>query len=136
MIRRKPRRLKPIVPVASLGDIAFLLIIFFVLTTNFMKERHIRLDPPESADIEQLEAHALSVSLDENGDVWLQGGPASVDGLGDTIEGLLAGKREERFVLLKVHKDLTEERYGPVLLELGKADVEIALIGSKAPSRR
>ena len=39
------------IPIASMGDIAFLLIIFFMLTSNFIQEAHIRLTPASAADV-------------------------------------------------------------------------------------
>ena len=49
------RRKKPslVLPLSSMGDIAFLLIIFFMLASNFMKTNKVELEKPLSPDLEQ-----------------------------------------------------------------------------------
>ena len=51
------RRKKPslVLPLSSMGDIAFLLIIFFMLASNFMKTNKVELEKPASPDLEQQE---------------------------------------------------------------------------------
>ncbi len=130
MRRRRKRPGRIAVPVASMGDIAFLLIIFFVLTTNFIKEKDIELEQPESPDIEQMEETQVSVSVDENGEVWLQGDPIHVETLESEVAALVENK-EDKAVMLKVDKNLKHSAYGPVVMALSEAGVEIALVGEK-----
>ena len=79
MIKRKRRKMAIMVPIASMGDIAFLLIIFFILASNFAKEAHIDFDPAKSPDIEKMERSQVSVTVDKDGQVWLQGEECPVD---------------------------------------------------------
>ena len=51
---RRRRKANIIVPLASMGDIAFLLIIFFILTTNFVKEQDKQIEIASSNDIETI----------------------------------------------------------------------------------
>lgn len=62
-----------VLPLASMGDIAFLLIIFFMLASNFMKTANADMEEPRSSDLEQQEAAKLSVTMDRNGDIWFEG---------------------------------------------------------------
>ena len=55
MERRRKNRLSVMVPTSSMGDIAFLLIIFFMLTSKFMKESHIEYKSPDSPEARQIE---------------------------------------------------------------------------------
>ena len=127
---RKKRKTSILVPIASMGDIAFLLIIFFMLTSNFMKESKVELEEAESVDIEQLKETSISVALDEEAVVWLQGRQASVDSLKSDVEALMAHQNKNT-VMLKIDKNLTHEQYGKVLMELSKAGAEIALVGKQ-----
>ena len=52
---RKARRAPPVVPLASMGDIAFLLTIFFILTSNFAKDDTRNIKPPTARELEQME---------------------------------------------------------------------------------
>jgi len=72
-IRRHRRRARIVVPVASMGDIAFLLIIFFMICSNFAKEAGIPVQPPNSPDIEQVEQANIVVSIDSEGKIYFQG---------------------------------------------------------------
>ena len=127
---RKKRKVSILVPIASMGDIAFLLIIFFMLTSNFMKESKVELEEAESVDIEQLKEVSISVAVDEEAVVWLQGKECSIDSLKGDVE-ILMSDQNKNTVMLKVDKNLTHEQYGKVLMELSKAGAEIALIGKQ-----
>ena len=128
---RRRARLSFIVPVTSMGDIAMLLIIFFMVTSNFIKEAHVELTQPKSPDIERLKESQLSVSLDRDGELWLQGKPCPVDALESGIAALIEG-RDDKVVMLKVDKDLPQEKFGPVMMALSKAGAEISLVGTKS----
>lgn len=120
------------VPTTSMGDIAFLLIIFFMLTSKFMAEQHVKYTSPKSPDAAALEDMPCSVILDENGEIWLQGKPC---GNAETMRlgvEVLRGDRKDMKVLLKVHKSATEKQFGPVIGELAKAGVKIAFVGDRS----
>ena len=126
------RRLKPLIPVASMGDIAFLLIIFFILTSNFMKEAHIKMQYAMSSDVERLKESVISVSVDTEGEAWLQGEPCEISALEGALREMVEG-RPKQTVMLKVDRGVAHERYGEVVLALSRAEVEIALVGDRLP---
>ncbi len=130
MIRRRSHRMSALVPVAAMGDIAFLLIIFFVLTTNFIKEGHVRVAPPKAVDIDYVDESPVSVVMDEDGNLWLQGAQCSIDILQTGVEAALQGSKKKE-VMLKIDKDLQEQDFQPVLMALSKAGATIKLTGDK-----
>ena len=113
-----------------MGDIAFLLIIFFILASNFAKEAHIEFDPARSPDIEKMERSQVSVTIDKDGQIWLQGEECPVDLLDGGVEALLDGE-DNKVVMLTVHMELPHDVYGEVFLKLSEAGAEIALVGEK-----
>ncbi|NQT88395.1 biopolymer transporter ExbD [bacterium] len=129
MKMRRSSRIPPLVPVASMGDIAFLLIIFFIVTTNFIKEAHVQVDQAAAPGIAELEESQIAVSLDKNGDLWLQGQPCPVEILEEGVSALLA-EREDKVVMLKIDRTAVNKDYGAIFLALSRAGAEIALIGS------
>ena len=129
-LARRKSKMRTLVPVAAMADIAFLLIIFFILTTNFMTESHIELEEASSRDIEILEQSTVSVSLDKEGNLWLQGEPCPQEVLESGVAALLQD-REQKTVMLKIDRELPHEKYGPVFLALSGAGAEIALVGAK-----
>jgi len=52
-IKRK-RQMKTMIPTASMADIAFLLLIFFMVTTVFKKDKGLRIELPTAATTERL----------------------------------------------------------------------------------
>ena len=129
-LERKKNRIPILIPMASMGDIAFLLIIFFLLTSNFIKEGHVKIEQAEAPDIESLEESSVSVSVDETGEVWLQGSPCPMDILGRGVETLLANQ-DNKVVMLKIDRNVPQEKFGEVFLELSKAGAELALVGQE-----
>jgi len=135
----KPRRRKKaaiIVPVVSMGDIAFLLIIFFMLCSHFAKEAGQNITPARSEDIDNLKKAPIFVAIDEKGVVYFQG---AATGGADEVEALLSEvidedtPAERRRVHLKVDASVEPEVYKPVLEALGKAGASIELVGEKGP---
>jgi biopolymer transport protein ExbD len=129
MIRRR-RRVQPVVPVASMGDIAFLLIIFFMLTSNFMKNRAIDLDEASSPDIDTVKKTQVTVTLDKEGVLRLQGETCH-EGMLESGVAALVKDVEDKRVVLKIDKNLTKEKYLPVFMALSRAGAKIALVGDR-----
>ncbi|HEY3325289.1 MAG TPA: biopolymer transporter ExbD [Planctomycetota bacterium] len=122
------------VPMVSLGDIAFLLITFFIMSTNFVKESQIKLDPAAAPNIAKLKETVLSVQVDKVGTIFLRGKACSLLELESTVQ-LLAQDLEEKAVTLTVDKDVHQDVYGPIFLALSRAGVEILLAGHEEPAR-
>jgi biopolymer transport protein ExbD len=114
-----------------MADIAFLLIIFFMVTTVFMNEPEVELDVASAPEVEALEESSVSVMMDADGALWIQGEPCAVEILEGAVSALIEG-RDEKLVMLKIDKHLPHETFGPVLLALSRAEAEIALVGEKS----
>ena len=127
MIRSKKRTM-PYVPVASMGDIAFLLIIFFMLTSNFMKQANIELEQPESPDVEDIEKAYVTVSLDQEGQLWVDGREQEPQVLAAELEVLLRNIDEKR-VHVKIDKAIGKEKFMPVLEALSEVGAKMYFIG-------
>ncbi len=127
MIRRRKRK-PPVIPIASMGDIAFLLIIFFMLTSNFMKNRSIELEEPTSADIQEVKKTQVSVTVDRDCVLRLQGEVCDLEMLEGGVNALTKDADDKR-VQLKIDKNLTKEEYIGVFLALSRANAKIVLVG-------
>lgn len=132
-VRRK--RHGPVtVPIASMGDIAFLLIIFFMVCSNFVKESNIQYKTPASADVGPVDDSGVSVVVDEKGLIYVDGKRvANADALKSALEGLFAGKGEQdtkaRSVVFKCDKGLKLEMFQPVLESIVGAGGLVVAIG-------
>ena len=74
-------------PIASMGDIAFLLIIFFMVCSNFVKESQVEYKSPTAEELAAVEKSGLSVAVDKDGEIYLEGKPvAGPDALKAALE--------------------------------------------------
>ncbi len=124
----KRKRTQISVPIASMGDIAFLLIIFFMLASTFMKEANVEMDKPVARDLNKLERIPISVTIDRDGIVRFQGDITDAQSLQSLVEEEL-DNRDDKTVLLKIDRKLVQNQYADVFIALSKAGAELALVG-------
>jgi biopolymer transport protein ExbD len=128
------RRREMIVPTASMGDIAFLLTIFFILTSNFAKEAGIKYNPAKAKEVTSLKESRVSVVVNENGQLYLQGKQVQdAKAIEWGVAALIANAKtpEGKMVMLKCDKDVDRHVFEPVLEALSKAGGLIVAIGEK-----
>ncbi len=76
--------------IAPLIDIVFLLLVFFMLNSTFLVPEAIELELPESSTSAVVDATAITVSLNEKGQVALNGESIKLEDLQPAIKALLA----------------------------------------------
>ncbi len=130
MAIRKKKKPDLVLPLSSMGDIAFLLIIFFMLASNFMKTGNVKLDKPASPDLEQQEAAKISVMLDENGDTWCEGAIVPNREVTDYLKPIVE-KNHDTTVHVSIHKELTRKQYMPLIEAISEAGAKMILTGEK-----
>ena len=77
------------VDMAPLIDMVFILLIFFMVTTSFVKESGVEISRPESALTEQIDQGFIPVGIDPSGGVHIAGKmipPDSVRGVQNVLE--------------------------------------------------
>ena len=111
-----------------MGDIAFLLIIFFMLASNFMKTGNVDLKRPRAPTLEQQEPAKCSVMVDRDGVVWCDGAQVSASELASIIKPLVERDRELA-VHVSVHKDLKRDEFMPVVEAVSESGAKIVLTG-------
>jgi biopolymer transport protein ExbD len=123
-LRDQVRTIKPTVPTASMADIAFLLIIFFMLTTSFSPERtSVKL--PESVMRTEVSKDAAIVAIAGNGTIMFTSGKEDAvalsgpDDLGKRIKELITQVPDKEFVI-KADRDARYEWIDQVLDALRK----------------
>lgn len=126
------------VPLTSMGDIAFLLLIFFILCSNFIKESNIKYESPKSSDVKSVKEGKVSVIIDSAGDVYLQGMKAPSADIADALEALLAGREgdDARLVVLRCDKGVDKSVFEPVIDSIARAGGTIVAVGDLSPAGR
>ena len=119
-IPRKP--MKADVPSVAMGDIAFNLLIFFVILARAQDDSHLQWQPAQAAELQSSGSSKVSVLIDNNNKLYLNGRELGQMQLAAEIEKLLGDlPAGQRTVLLKVHKDATAMYYEPVIESISEA---------------
>lgn len=105
------------VPTASMADITFLLIIFFMVSTVFDVSRGIQMQLPATTTQQDIKDRHVTVSIDATQTLFLDGQKAELRGLGRAVLAKLAA-RPEGFVLIKSDQGVPYRRVVDVLDEL------------------
>ena len=130
-VRRK-RRPAAVALTTSMGDIAFLLIIFFILASIPKTGRDLKL--AEAPRLDELEG-ALSVTMDTDGVCWLNNSdvPVPVEALEGLIREELTRRKEGKLVIVKIDRALPFENYSKVFTAVSNAGGTIGATGVEAP---
>ncbi|THB74990.1 MAG: biopolymer transporter ExbD [Desulfobacteraceae bacterium] len=92
-------------PLTSLIDIVFLLLIYFLLTTNFLVEEGIKIKLPNARAAAPQTRQEITVSLNRHGAVFLQNQKIPVDQLYSALKTMIAGQ-QDRLVVVKADKTI------------------------------
>ena len=132
-VRRSERPLPAVIPTASMADIAFLLIIFFMVTTAYSLDRT-PMELPQSAEQQQTAKGAAIVAIDRAGALRFSAGEADTETVSDLdaltarIHEVTAGNRLHHFVI-KADRRVKYRTIDAVLERLRSAGAEnVALL--------
>jgi biopolymer transport protein ExbD len=117
------------VPSMAMGDIAFNLLIFFVILAKAQDDSHLQWEPAKAENLQQSGFSQVSIVIDHENKLYLNGtqtDQASLQGGIETILGNSPGG--SRTVLLKVHKDAVHRLFAPVIESISKAGGELVHI--------
>jgi biopolymer transport protein ExbD len=105
LLRREEKRKGPSIPTASLGDIAFLLIIFFMVTSIFSREKGLKIVlPPKGEQVKLKSENILTVLVNPYGEVSIAGERITLKELRERVRAALE-KNPELVVALKVSRN-------------------------------
>jgi Biopolymer transport protein len=100
------------IPTASMADIAFLLIIFFMTTTNFAREKGLKFVLPEKKDQPQevkiKSENLLKISINDKGELFLNDEEARWENLEREVK-LRLEKNPNLIILIRTHRDAPYE---------------------------
>ncbi|CAB0149666.1 MULTISPECIES: ExbD/TolR family protein [Gammaproteobacteria] len=71
-------------------DIVFIMLIFFIVTTSFVKEAGIDVNKPEASQAQKKPSANIFIAIRANGEVWMDKRMVDVERVGANIERLLA----------------------------------------------
>jgi biopolymer transport protein ExbD len=121
-IQRRPPP-PPYLPFISLADIAWQIIIFFLLAATFSRHDSLNLElPGASSDRSKSAAPTITVQASQAA-VLINGQPVAFESLEGRIRKMLAGKKSEnqRAVVVLAKNDLSFQRHVDVMYAVQRA---------------
>lgn len=114
------------VPLVAMGDIAFNLLIFFVLLARAQDDSHLQWEQSRVEEAQKIGESRASITVDRHNKLYLNGGEISASQLAGELEKLLGSAPQgKRTVLLKIHKETLAGRFEPILEAVSEAGGEI-----------
>ena len=119
------------IDMSPLLDVVFILLIFFIVTTVFVKETGVDVDKPQAISAQRLEQTTILLAITNAGEVYYDGSHIGVAGVRGTIEQLL--QEDERPVVVQADKTVPTELLLNVIDEAKLAGVEKISIAALNP---
>lgn len=70
-------------------DVVFIMLIFFIVTTSFIKESGVEIERPEASSATARPDAQVMVAITPQGAVWVDGEPVDVHRVGSRVAGLV-----------------------------------------------
>lgn len=115
------------VPSTAMGDIAFNLLIFFVILARAVDDSHVKWRPAVSSNIQTAGHAMLRIAVDKDRKIFLNGqevGAASITA--DKLSAMLANAPQgSRKVFLKVDRETPAAQFEPIIEAASAAGAEL-----------
>jgi biopolymer transport protein ExbD len=124
-MRFKRRKLEIIPPTVSMADIAFNLVLFFLIMAK-VQDDNIEWEPVKAPGARPVTNAHISVAVDRDNKVYLNRQQVGLRDLADRVATELSDKPAgERAVLLKIHKDTLASTFEPIMEAVSQAGGEV-----------
>ncbi len=80
-------------------DVVFIMLIFFVVTTSFVKESGVEVNRPNANTTQQQESASILIAIRPNGEIWIDGRAVDVRAVRANVERLRAEFPESSVVI-------------------------------------
>ena len=85
-------------------DIVFIMLIFFIVTTSFIKETGIEVDRPEAATAVAKDRGNILIAVAGNGQIWMQKRVVDLGQVRQMVEAALAENPESSVIIIADEK--------------------------------
>lgn len=113
-------------------DVVFIMLIFFIVTTSFIKESGVEIDRPESNAASPRPDAQVMVAITPEGAVWVDGEAVDAHRVGDRVAGLVSG---DGGVVIQADREATTGLLIEVMDRIREAGVEqVAVAANRGTS--
>jgi biopolymer transport protein ExbD len=110
-------------------DVVFIMLIFFIVTTSFVKEAGIEVNPPAASTAEQQDNANIFIAITEQGEVWLDRRQVDVRTVRSIVSRLHASNPEGA-VVVQADKNARTETLLQVMDQVRLAGVKNVAIAA------
>ncbi|MBR2515149.1 MAG: biopolymer transporter ExbD [Halomonas sp.] len=111
-------------------DVVFIMLIFFIVTTSFIKESGIDINRPESSAASPRPDAQVLVAVTPEGAVWVDGKPVDIHRIGQEVAAMLT---EDGSVVIQADRESTTGLLIEVMDRLKQAGVDqVAVAASRS----
>ncbi len=89
----------PQIDMTSMMDVVFIMLIFFIVTTSFVKEAGIEVNRPTASSAERQERGNIMIAVSDSGAVWIDGRMVDIRAVRANVERLRAENPEGAVVI-------------------------------------
>ena len=113
-------------------DIVFIMLIFFIVTTSFVKEAGIDVSRPSAKTAEQKSQGNVLIAIRSNGEIWIDKRQVDIRSVRASVERLRAANPEGSVVII-ADKASETGRFVEVMDQVKLAGVENISIAAQSP---
>ena len=125
-MRFKRRKLEVSPPYVSMADIAFNLVLFFLILAKTQDDSHIQWEPVKAVGMKEVSNSRITIKVDKDYKTYLNGKEVGIRDLGDLITAELENNAPgNRIVLLKIHKEAPAATFEKILEAVSQAGCEV-----------
>lgn len=109
-------------------DVVFIMLIFFIVTTSFIKESGVEIERPESSAATPRSDVQVLVAITPEGAVWIDGEPVDIHRVGTQVSGLVS---DDGSVVIQADRNATTGVLIEVMDRLRDAGVEQVAVAAQ-----
>lgn len=121
---KKKSKVSSDIPDSSLADMAFLLLIFFMVSTTFPMERPLKLDFPEADATQKLDDNRkdiLHVYLERDGKIFINDMLVPIEGVAPMVSEYYSRTQQRLVTVLKADREVPYHFVNAIQDELSRA---------------
>jgi biopolymer transport protein ExbD len=129
--RHKKQASQAEIDMTPMLDIVFIMLIFFIVTTSFVKESGIEVNPPQAQTSQQQDNTTIFVAINAEGDVWIDNRVVDIRSV-RTVVARLHAENPEGAVVIQSDENARTRELVSVMDQIRLAGVEKMAIAAQA----
>lgn len=118
------------IELSPLIDVVFILLIFFIVSTVFVRESGVKVDKPEASSATTIDNQLIILAVTARGEIVHAGANIGLSGIPSTIEPLLESPTDP--VVIQADSAVTTQQLVRVIDQLKIAGAENVLLATRA----